>query len=77
MARPKPEKVSFEEVLRLVDLLSPVEQDRLLEEMKLQWLRRALEEGEESLKRHGGLPAEEVFRQLQEKNVQCRQKGQQ
>lgn len=72
MAQPKPERVSFEELLRLVDQLSPEEQDHLAEEMKLQRLRRALEEGEESLKQQGGIPAEEVFRLLHERNAQFR-----
>lgn len=44
MAQQKPERI--DEILRLVDQLSPEEHDQLVEEMKLQWLRRALDEGE-------------------------------
>jgi len=47
MAQRKPEeKTTLDQVLKLADQLTPEEQDRLVEEMKLQWLRRALEEGE-------------------------------
>lgn len=44
MAQQRPERI--DEILRLVDQLSPEEHDQLVEEMKLQWLRRALDEGE-------------------------------
>lgn len=62
-------------MLRLVDQLelSPDEQDQLIDEIKLRWLRRALKEGEESLRRSGGIPAEKVFRRLRERNAQFRQ----
>lgn len=47
MAQRKPEeKTTLEQVLKLADQLTPDEQEQLVEEMKLQWLRRALDEGE-------------------------------
>lgn len=47
MAQRKPEeKTTLEQVLKLADQLTPDEQEKLVEEMKLQWLRRALDEGE-------------------------------
>ena len=54
-------------VKALAETLAAQEQDELLEELKLVWLRRALEEGEESLRKHGGIPAEEVFSRLRAK----------
>jgi hypothetical protein len=75
MAQQKPERAKIDEMLRIVDQLTPEEHDKLDEEMKLQWLRRALDEGEESLRLHGGIPAEEVFKRLRERNAQFREKG--
>ncbi|MBX9568155.1 MAG: hypothetical protein K2X77_04630 [Candidatus Obscuribacterales bacterium] len=50
MAQRKPEEQStFDQVLKLVEHLEPEAQERLVEEMKLQWLRRALDEGEGDL----------------------------
>ena len=47
MAQRKPDpQTTFDQVLKLVADLAPDEQDKLVEEMKLQWLRRALDEGE-------------------------------
>ncbi len=62
MAQQKPERI--DEILKLVDQLTPEEHDQLVEEMKLQWLRRALDEGEESSRQHGTRPAEEVLTEL-------------
>lgn len=45
-------------VRALVETLVPDEQDELLEELKLVWLRRALAEAEESKKKHGTIPAD-------------------
>lgn len=61
MAQRKPE---IDEILRLVDKLSPEEHDQLLEELKRQWLRMALQQGEDSCRQHGGRPAEEVFTEV-------------
>jgi hypothetical protein len=62
MAQRKPEeKATLDRVLKLVDQLSPEEQDQLVDEIKLRALRRAVEEGEESIRQHGTLDGEEVF----------------
>jgi hypothetical protein len=46
-AQRKPdEQYTFDQVLKLVENLAPDAQEQLVEEMKLQWLRRALDEGE-------------------------------
>lgn len=76
MAQRKPEEQdTIDQVLKLVENLTPEAQEHLVEEMKLQWLRRAIDYGEESLKQHGGIPAEEVFRRLEARNAQYREKG--
>lgn len=67
MAQEKPERRSVEEILKLVEQLTPEEQEQLQDEMDRQWLRKALEEGEESYRRDGGIPAEEVFAELRER----------
>ena len=54
-------------VLKLADRLAADDQERLLDELKVLWLRRAVDEGEESLRQHGGIPAEEVFAKLEKR----------
>ncbi len=54
-------------VLKLADRLTADDQERLLDELKVHWLRRAVDEGEESLRQHGGIPAEEVFAELEKR----------
>jgi len=50
MAQPKPEEqTTFDQVLKLVENLTPGAQEKLVEEMKLQWLRQAVDQAEESL----------------------------
>lgn len=68
MAQPKPdEKTILDQVLALVSQLTPEEQDHVVEELKLQWLRRELEKAEESVAQGKVRPAEEVFAKLEEK----------
>jgi hypothetical protein len=65
MAQRKPdEKATLHQVLELADQLSPEEQEQLVEEMKLHWLRRAVDEGEQSSRLHGTRPVEEVMAEL-------------
>lgn len=64
-------------VMSLAETLATEEQDELLEELKLVWLRRALHEGEESLRKHGGIPAEQVFTELRQRAKERQQKSQQ
>jgi hypothetical protein len=56
-----------QQAFSLAGQLTSKEQEELLDELKLVWLRRALDEGEESLRKHGGIPADEVFDRLQAK----------
>ena len=50
MAQQKPdEKATLDQVLALVSQLTPEEQDFVVEELKLQWLRRAIGDAEKSV----------------------------
>jgi hypothetical protein len=78
MAQRKPEeKTTLAQVLKLAVQLTFDDQDKLVEQIKLQWLGRALEEGEESLKRDGGIAAEEVFAELKQRAEERLRKSQQ
>jgi hypothetical protein len=62
MAQRKPEDgTTLDQILKLADQLTPEEQEQLLEEMKLQWLRRELGRAADSLDRGEGKPADEAF----------------
>jgi hypothetical protein len=62
MAQRKPEeKTTLDQVLKLADQLTPDEQEQLVEQMKLHWLRRELGKAAESLDRGEGKPANQVF----------------
>lgn len=62
MAQRKPEdRTTVDQILKLVDQLTPEEQDQLVEQMKVQWLRRELGKAEDSLDRGGGKPADDAF----------------
>lgn len=66
MAQPQPdERVTLDHVLKLVDKLTPEEQEQLWERLKLQHLRWDLQKGVESLRRGEGIPAEDVLRKLE------------
>ncbi len=67
MPQSKPARVSVKELLKLVNRLTPEEQEQMAEEMKLQWLRRELAKAEESLDRGEGIPGEKVFAELKER----------
>jgi hypothetical protein len=68
VAQRKPEEQStIDQVLKLVENLTPEAQEQLVEDMKLQWLRKAMDEAEESIKQHGTIPAQEVFARLEER----------
>lgn len=52
MAQRKPEdQTTFDQVLKLVENLTPEAQEQLIEEMKLQWLRLELGKAEDELRR--------------------------
>lgn len=63
MAQQKPERI--DQILRLVDELSAEEHEQLIEQMNQQWLRKALDEGEESSRLHGTRPAGEFLAELE------------
>jgi hypothetical protein len=66
MTQRKPEdQTTLDQVLRLVNELSPDEQEKVSEELKLQWLRRELGKAEDQLRRGEGIPTEEVFAELE------------
>ncbi len=75
MAQQKPERLSVHEILRLVDQLSPEEHEQLAEEMKLQWLRRELQKGQDELTRGQGITADQVIAELRERNKAFRENG--
>lgn len=65
MAQQKREdETMIDQVLRLAGQLSLEEQERLVEEMKLRWLRKAIDDGEDSIRQHGTRPAEDIFTEL-------------
>lgn len=78
MAQRKPEEQStFDQVLKLVENLTPDAQEQLVEEMKLQWLRRAIDEADESLARGESVSLEELNTHLdavRQKFIEERQK---
>lgn len=77
MAQRKPEEQNtIDQVLKLVENFTPAAQEQLVEEMKLRWLRRAIEEGEASLDQRGGIPSDNVFRRLEERNARYRKGNQ-
>jgi hypothetical protein len=70
MAQPEPEdKATLAQVLKLVQQLSPTEQEELVQEtIKLQELRRELMIGVEQLQRGEKVSGEQVFRELRERH---------
>ena len=74
MAQPKPEGLTVQELLRLVDRLSPEDHQQFTEEMGLKWLRRELQKGEDDLAHGKGVPADQVIAELRERNKALREK---
>ena len=65
MAQRKPEEqITFDQVLKLVEHLTPEAQEELVEEMKLQWLRRAIDDADDSLARGEVVSVEELDQHL-------------
>jgi hypothetical protein len=68
MAQPKPEDRSkLDQVLKLVDQLSPEQQEQLVEQMKLQWLRREVQKGIDQADRGELIDGAEVFAALKDR----------
>jgi hypothetical protein len=73
MAQRKPEEqTTFDQVLKLVADLTPEAQERLIVEMKRQWLKRELQEGANQLDRGEGIPGAQVFADVRK---QLKQEG--
>ena len=61
MAQRKPEEnMTLDQVIQLADRLTPEEQEQLVEQIKLKWLRRAIDEADESLARGESVSLEEL-----------------
>lgn len=63
-ARKPDERTTFDQVLKLVEDLTPDEQEKLIDEMKLQWLRRAINQADESIAQGKVVSQEELDRRL-------------
>jgi hypothetical protein len=67
MAQRKPdERTTFDQVLSLVESLTPEAQESLIKEMKLQWLRHALAQAEKSVAEGKVYSEEEALTRLDE-----------
>jgi hypothetical protein len=64
MAQQKPDRQPIDEILKLVDQLSAEQQDELDEQMKLRWLRRAVDQADESMAQGKVVSQEELDRRL-------------
>jgi len=68
MAQRRPEEqTTFDQVLKLVENLAPDAQEQLVEEMKLQWLRRSLDEGEKDLEEGRTVSLDQLDKRLDAK----------
>lgn len=75
MEQPK-EKPTVEQVLKLVEELTPEEREQVLDEMnQYQELRRNIQIGLEQARRGELIDGDEVFRLLRERNAAMREKG--
>jgi hypothetical protein len=60
----KEDKPTVSQVLKLVHQLSPEEQEQLAEQMKLEWLKRAVQIGIDELDRGEYVDGEELLEEL-------------
>lgn len=67
MAQPKPERTSIKEILKLVDQLPVEEQEQLVEEMKLQWLRKEVKRGLDQANNGESVDGDIVFAELEQR----------
>lgn len=63
-SRKKENKPTVSQVLQLVHQLSPEEQDQLVEQMKLEWLRREVQKGIDEADRGEVVDGEELLEEL-------------
>lgn len=65
MAQRKPDdKVTMDQILELADQLTPEDQEELIEEIKLRWLRREIQKGIGEADRGELVDGDEVFAEL-------------
>lgn len=67
MAQQEPEPITVKEILKLVDQLSPEDHEQLVEDMKLQWLRREVQKGIEQADRGELINGDDVFAELKQR----------
>lgn len=68
MAQPKPdERTTLDQVLKLVDQLSPEEQEQLIEGMKLRWLQQEVQKGIDQADRGELIDGDVVFAELKQR----------
>ena len=68
MVQRKPQdKPTLEQVLKLVNELTPGEQDQVVEELKLQWLHRAIRKGVDEADRGELIDADVAFAELEQR----------
>lgn len=67
MAQQEPEPITVKEILKLVDQLSPEDHEKLVEDMKLQWLRREVQKGIEQADRGELINGDDVFAELKQR----------
>ncbi|MDP3508278.1 MAG: type II toxin-antitoxin system Phd/YefM family antitoxin [Candidatus Melainabacteria bacterium] len=67
MAQQEPEPITVKEILKLVDQLSPEDHEQLVQDMKLQWLRREVQKGIEQADRGELINGDDVFAELKQR----------
>jgi hypothetical protein len=77
MALPKhkPDKTSFNQVLKLANQLAPKEQEKLVQALQLEDLRREIMIGVKQIERGEGIPGEQVFQQLRARHKELVRKS--
>ncbi|MCA9806015.1 MAG: hypothetical protein KC777_28800 [Cyanobacteria bacterium HKST-UBA02] len=65
MAQHRPEdNTTLDQVIKMADRLTPEEQEQLVEQIKLKWLRRAMDEADESLAQGRSVSLEELDKHI-------------
>ncbi len=77
MALPKDKlsKTSFSQVLKLANQLAPKEQEKLVQAMQLEELRREIMIGVKQIERGEGIPGEQVFKHLRARHKELVRKS--
>jgi len=78
MAQHKPEDdTTLQQVIKLVHQLTPAEQEQVINELKLESLRRETQKAEDELLRGEGIPAEVALAELRQRAEDRLNKNQQ